>query len=80
MNNIGIIATTEHEIILSVFFLEVLKIGFSDTSTGALRKNIINPMHMENQNIDLIKKAVNKLYFAINAIAINIENETIRHL
>jgi hypothetical protein len=66
--------------ILRAFFLEILEIGFSGVSTGALRENMINIIHMENKNIDLINKDVNKQYFAISAITIKIENETIRHL
>jgi hypothetical protein len=80
MNNIGMIAAIKHEISFRILFLELLKMGFSGTSTGALSKNIINTTHIENQNTILINKGVHKQYFAINAITMNIENETIRHL
>lgn len=80
MNNTGAKTAILHEMIFRVFFLEMLKMGFSGTSTGALRKNIVNTIPVESQNINLLKTKASKKYFAINAIVINMENETIRHL
>ncbi|TEB14924.1 hypothetical protein Psfp_02495 [Pelotomaculum sp. FP] len=80
MNNTEIRTAIEHETILRVFLFEVFRIGFCGTSTGALSKNMINIVPIENQNSVLLKMKANEKYFAINAIAVNIENEAIRHL